>query len=332
MHSKQRVYGLWICLLSLMVMCTVNVAAANKVVVVVGVGNTSYQNIGSIEPIIQGIQDGLKTKRITPEIQFTELVGLGSDGARAAVGSAAIARAKVSNPDLIITLTDDCLKFVGSRIDDIPVVFTFIANMPEALGLPKKNVTGVLFRSYAPDTFGLARKLMGVSSVTFFTKDSPAMQASAGLLRANAGALEQGTGVRLVDAHLLETFRDWVDATKKTTTGMIYLGDTSRIDRNGYPVSDRELVHWTVRNATVPVIGAAEKDVEAGALFAVVPSGRAMGLLTANTALKVLGGASPADLSYTTNTQGELVVNISTARRYNLVLPEALLASARIYE
>lgn len=88
-----------------------------------------------------------------------------------------------------------------------------------------------------------------------------------------------------------------------------------------------ELTRWTVDNAKVPVIAAAEADVEGGALLAVVTSEKTIGKMAAETALEILNGASPGQ-EYKQSKKGKLVINAKTAQKYKLDIPYEILSSA----
>ncbi|KJS29066.1 MAG: hypothetical protein VR64_21800 [Desulfatitalea sp. BRH_c12] len=309
-----------------------NVSAAPKVVVVCGVGEANAARIGTFQPVFEGIKEGLKGANITPEYQFVEL-DLDNDDVKRGVGISAVAKALAAKPDLIIVLTDAALKYVGSQIDDIPVVFAYIWDKPEDMGLPKSNITGVTRASYAPHILAMGRRLTGAKTVALISKNNDSMQGVKHYLRAGADRLEQASGVKFMDMYLVDTFDQWAAKVNQFNAGMLYLADTSRVERSGAAMKDSELVHWTVQNARVPVIAAAEKDVQAGALFAIVTSEKAIGLSAAQTALKILGGTNPSEIPYVSSAKGKLVINTATAHQYGIQIPADILSSAeKIYD
>ncbi len=321
----------WIICVVFFVLLAGSAQASQKVTVITGIGKVNTKRIGTIQPVFDGIREVLLRRGIVPEFEYVELAGV-DDAIKEGVGLSASALALRHNPDVVITLTDDALKYVGTRIDNTPVVFAYIYSNPMGLGLPKSNITGVTRSSHAVQIWKLARELTGADKVIMLSKNNEAMQGAKKALEANASGLRVASGVKLTAVHLVDRFRDWADVVKNCRTGMIYLADTSRVDRNG-PMKDEDLVHWTVQNAHVPVIAAAEKDVKAGALLAVVADDKQVGINAARLAIRILDGARPSDIPYVTTTQGALVINKEAARKFDVQIPRAVLSSAmKIYE
>ena len=328
MKLSIKVWGLAFVLMT--VVLAGNVWAKDKVVVITGVGEVNIARVSTFESVFEGIREGLKIRNINPEFLFVELVDV-DDSIKEAVGASTVARAMVHKPDLIITLTDDTLKYIGSKIDDVPVVFTWIFSHPHTLGLPKENVTGVIRGSHSGRILALARRLTGARSVTVLSKDNESMRGGKQFLKANANEIERQTGVELNEVELVNTFSQWADKVKNCRSEMIYLLDTSRVDRHG-PMKPDELVRWTVDNATVPVIAATRDDVKYGALLSIVSSDKDIGLTTAQTALKILGGTKPSDIPYVSSTKGALMINTGTARKYGVDIPKDVLSTAKSYD
>jgi ABC-type uncharacterized transport system substrate-binding protein len=110
------------------------------------------------------------------------------------------------------------------------------------------------------------------------------------------------------------------------------MADTSRIVKDGKELPRQELVRWTVENAKVPVIAAADSDVEAGGLLSIVTSEKAMGALTAETSLEILNGVTPSQV-YKQSKKGKLLINAKTAQKYKVNIPYDILSTAeKIYE
>jgi len=326
----------FVCLMACVVMVSLfagNALAAKKVIVINGVTEAEAKKIGNYELVYSGIREGLATIGIEPEFQYLELDSLQSDEEKNAAGDKAIEKALAAKPDLIITLNDNCLKFVGSRIDSVPVVFAYIFGKPQALGMPKDNVTGVLRRSYAVDIWGMAQKILGAKTVALLSKDGTSMRGVRKYLSAMADKLEAGSGVRYKEMYLLNTFDEWKAAVDSFPEDFIYLADTSRITQGDKVLSREEITRWTVDNAKVPVIAATESDVKAGALFAIVTSEQAIGLAAAELAAKILDGTAPKEIPYFSSTKGKLVVNVKTAQTAKIDIPYDILSTAEaVYE
>lgn len=305
--------------------------AKKKVLVISGVNKQSAERVG-YNLVYNGINQGLRTVGITPVYQWADINSLMDDAVKTAAADEAIALAKAENPDLIITLNDDALKFIGARIDQIPVVFAWVFGEPKALGMPKENVTGVTRTSYAADIWSLAHKLMGVKNVALISKNNTSMEGIKKILTARADMLEQASGVRFKDMILCDDFEDWEKAVTTFPYDIIYLADTSRIVRDGKEMTRAETTAWTVEHSKVPVIGSADGDVAAGALYAIVTSETGIGLKAAELAIETLSSGKVSQ-DYQPSKKGKLVFNLKTAQKYNLEIPYDILSSAEtIYE
>ncbi len=306
-----------------------NTAFAKKVVIISGVAEKNVTDIG-YNLIHDGIKEVFSSEGTTLEFQY---IALEKKGEKEEAGMAAVARAKASNPDLVITINDDCLKYVGMKFDNIPVVFAYIFGKPASFGLPKANVTGVTRRSYAADIWALANKLLGVKTVALMSKDSVSMQNVRKYLFAGADKLEAASGVRYKEMYLINTFEDWEKSVKAFPEDFIYLADTSRIKKGDKTLTREETTSWTVANSSKPVIAATERDVAAGAMFAIVTSERAIGINAAEIAKKILAGTAPSEIKYVQSKKGKLVVNMKTAQQYKIEIPYDILSSAeKVYE
>jgi putative ABC transport system substrate-binding protein len=310
-----------------------NTAFAKKVVVVSGASQGQAKEIG-YSLIYDGINEGLAGSGTDVVYQWVDLDKLKDPAAKAAAGEAAIAKARAEKPDVIIVLNDECLKFVGLKIDDIPVIFAWVfTNTKLFPELPKPNVTGVIRRSYAADIWGLANKLMGVKTVALISKKSESMAGVRKYLFALADKIEAGVGVRYKEMYLVDTFEEWEKTVNTFPEDIIYLADTSRITKGDKVMSRAEITAWTVANAKVPVIAATEADVEAGGLYSIVTSEKAIGQHAADVAQKIMSGTPPSEIEYVQSKKGKLVINMKTAQQYKLEIPYDILSSAeKVYE
>lgn len=301
--------------------------SGKKVVVVSGVAKARNEATG-YNLYQDGIKEILDAAGIPMILQWAEMTYATNEEEKIKAGDLAIANAKAAKPDVIIVLDDDALKYIGARIDDIPIVFAFVFGDPKGLGMPKNNVTGIIRKSYAVDNWFLAKKLFpDIKTVGLLSKYSLPMEGVKQFLTAKAPYIEKGCGVLYKDTFMCETFDDWEKAVKAFPYDLIYLADTSRLSRDGKELPRREACQWTVDNAKVPVIAAVESDVEGGGLFSIVTSERNIGQMAAQTAIDIISGAAPSQ-EYKQGEKGKLVINIKTAQKYKLDIPYEILSTA----
>lgn len=330
--SKIKISCLFFSVLAAMTIFSTMAVAAPKVVVVSGTSKTvAFEGAGAL--IFGGINDVLKQDGIVPEYMYVDFEGTADVAAREEAGMAAVAKIKAINPDLIVVVNDSCLRYVGMKFDKIPVVFTYIFARPASFGLPKANVTGVTRRSYAADIWALANQMLGGKTVGLMSKRTEAMEGVKKYLSAGADKLEAASGVRYKEMYLVNTFDEWKNAVNVFPEDFIYLADCGMLVDGDRIVPRSEAVAWTVANSTKPVIAATEVDVKNGGLYALVTSEKAMGMHAGELGRKILKGTAPADLKYVQSKKGKLVINATTARKYDLEIPYDILSTAeKIYE
>lgn len=217
---------------------------------------------------------------------------------------------------------------VGHNIEDVPVVFGFIFSTPEELGLPRDNMTGVTRRSFAPDIWNLARQIFGAESVGLLSKESRSMMGVRSYILAMTDDLEQASGVRVQEMYLVNTFEEWAEQVENWEYDLIYLADTSRIEKDGERLSSDEIVAWTVENATVPVIAANERDTRAGALFSIVTCERQIGWEAGERVLRILNGTPVSDIPAGPTAEGRLLINAATVEKTGANISYDIITSA----
>lgn len=332
--KKTRFKGVVLACLVSVALIAAPALAAQKVMVLTGINKEKADVVGTYQLVYDGITEALKAKGITPEFQWADLDSQPDDAGKAALGQEWAAKIKAAKPDVLISLNDTCLKFVATQLNDIPVVFAYVFSKDlKSFGLPKPNITGVTRRSYAPDIWGLAHKLTGAKTVALLSKHSIPMEGVRKYILAGADKLEKLSGVRVKEMHNVNTFEEWKNKVENWQEDLIYLADTSRIEKDGKIMDRKELVQWTVNNSNKPVIAASVADVEAGGLFSIVTSEDQMGNLAAELAIKILDGASPKDIPMQSNAKGKLVVNATTSQKLKVDFPYEILSTAeKIFE
>ncbi|MCP4576686.1 MAG: hypothetical protein GY846_10435 [Deltaproteobacteria bacterium] len=329
--NKFKITCLFFCVL-LVIGFSTAVMAAPKVLVVVGTSEAVALE-ASATFVFGGINDVLKQDGVVPEYMYINFNSMPDVAAKEEAGMAAVAKIKAMNPDLVIVIHDACLKYVGMKIDNIPVVFAYVFAKTASFGLPKSNVTGVTRRSHAADIWGLANQLTGAKTVALMSKRTDSMEGAKKYLIAGADKLEAASGVRYKEMYLVNTFDEWKNAVKIFPEDLIYLADCSRLIDGDRQVPRIEVVAWTVANSTKPVVAGTELDVKGGALYAIVTSERALGAHAGELGRKILKGTAPADLKYVESKEGKLVINSKTAKKYNIEIPYDILSTAdKIYE
>jgi len=210
----------------------------------------------------------------------------------------------------------------------IPIVFT-IANDPVGTGLvdslarPGGNVTGMtlltpdlagkrlgLMREIVPELRHLA--IMGNAAYPAGVKEIDDVQAAAHML---------GIGATPFDIRRAEDIAPAFD-TLKTQVDALYVVQDSLVAAN------RPLFISLALAARMPTSFTTREFPQAGALMSYGPDIPNLFRRSAEVVDKILRGAKPGDIPVEQPTKFELAINLKTAKRLGLNIPQMLLATA----
>jgi ABC-type uncharacterized transport system substrate-binding protein len=310
-----------------------NAFCAGKAVIVLGVTEEYLTPGGAFELCVKAVQSSLKEEGVSEEIVYSKIDEATNDTDRDALGKETAEKVRTLKPDVLIALGDHCLRLMSNYINDIPIVGAFFFSPPDALGLPKPNVTGVTRGSYAADMWKMAYQLTGAKTVAMVSRNSFAMEGVKKTILAKAADLEKATGVKLVDMFLFDTMEQWEDMVKKKPADLLYIIDSSRMKKGDKILTSEETVRWTVENSPVPVIATNEMDTRYGAMFSIVVSEPAWGRHAAVMALKILSGTPVSGIPMEAVKEGNLLINSKTVEKYKIEIPYEILTSAsHVYE
>lgn len=324
--------GRWILSLAFVVLLAGNVLAAQKVLVIPAAAEEILKHHPVANRCLEGITDAIGKTSVAFEFMYLPLYGA-SEADKVSICKEAVKKVNQMKPDVVILVGDDSVKYIGSLIDEIPMVFSYVYSDPASLGLPKKNISGVFARSFTPDIWGLSHQLSGGKTIAAIGRNSDAMKAVKKTISAKAPDIEKLSGVKFQDMYLCNTFEEWKAAVQSNSADMLYLTDTSNIRKDGKEMSREEITRWTVANSKVPVIAATDVDTKAGAVLAILNDERRWGEQSVEMAMKILKGTPVSNLPFEVMDKGALVINVNTAKKYEFEIPYEVLSSAReVYE
>lgn len=210
----------------------------------------------------------------------------------------------------------------------LPVVFCYCSNpwgagAGRSFGQHRRNVTGTVSTNPVADQLELARQLQPELQRLGLIYDPAQANASfeAELLRSEAAARRLGVEAEPV-AGPAEVPQAAQRLINRGVEAFFKVGDYATIQ--AFP----QLAAAALR-ARVPVYSVDAADITVPGCLAVVGwDPRSDGLQAAALAVKVLRGASPADLPFEQARDQLLLLNALTARRLGIALPAALRARA----
>lgn len=242
-------------------------------------------------------------------------------------------------PSVIIAIDDDAQDFVAKfYVDDpnIAIVFCGVNADLDAYGYKaSKNVTGILERV----PFSAIK-----SSLKYLVKPGTDIE---NIKLINIGD-ESGTvrldekqilaydwdPVNLIDSILVDTFDRWkavvMSASKRADCLLItnyrQLRRTRDDDRF---VPPNEVMDWTLKNASVPVVGGNGFLVEDGAPLAIGASPYEQGEVAAQMTLKILAGTQPSQIPVEVTRNFLIFMRRHTPQNFIKGLPDIYEAFAR---
>ena len=280
-------------------------------------------------PPVMGLRAGIKAEGLEEgrDVSF-EVRSTGSDGKRAALLAAELARGK---PDVIVAFGENETQTAKAAAPQIPIVFTQIAD-PVAIGLvssvarPGGHVTGVsnLFAELVPKRLELAKELMPNLRRVLVVYDAQDSASAAGARKAQEAApsLKLNVVVRAV-----RTQEEAVRELKTASARDVLLAPAT------LNLNIMELILNLNLYRVAPAIFPSAFWVQAGGTASYGADYYAEGVQAARLVAKVLRGARPADLPVEGVNKLELALNRKTLKAFDVTIPTSLAVRVdRVFE
>ena len=233
-----------------------------------------------------------------------------------------------SAPDVIVVAGTPATRAVLRQTKTIPVVFDvgdpLATGLLSSLSHPDRNATGVSTVSVegSAKVFDLVTQLvpgprrilvvrntlnpLAVKMVEHIRNVAMVVHVQLSILDANS-ADELVTGMRRIDKHRADAIL--------IPTDLVFYTEKERIVR-------------AVLSTGLPAVYQDRRWAQAGGLLAYGPDGREIAQTEVNMVEKILRGAKPAELPVEQVTKLKLVVNLRTAQRMAIVIPQSILTRA----
>ena len=225
-------------------------------------------------------------------------------------------------PDLIYAVGIWALQAVVSRPVSIPVVYAMVLNPPSVIKADAKNVTGASMNVPVEQPIRLFKQLgPNVKRIGVIYN-----RARTGYLVKQAQAVARDQGLELVTREIgspkevvaaLESFQDGIDA-------LWIVPDETLLSQ----AVVQQMLLFSYRRK-IPLLGLSDRHAQMGALLALsFASGEDIGRQAGDLAQAILAGRSAADVPYTNARKVALTVNLKTAQKLGLEIPQAILSRA----
>lgn len=240
------------------------------------------------------------------------------------------ARFASQKKDLILAISTPSAQTCFQATKDIPILITAITD-PLAAGIveswesPNTNVTGTSDTTPAEELFQLMKTFAPNSKRVGILYNTGEINSEVQVAKAKEVA--PSFGMEVVTAS--------VTSVNEVNQSLDYLLD--RVDVM-YTINDNVvassiplIAHKSIEKG-IPVISSDPQHVKGGTLATKGVNYHDLGLQTASIALQVLNGKNPAVIPIGTPKNLELHINIATAEKLNLTIPEELKKNALLFK
>jgi putative ABC transport system substrate-binding protein len=229
-----------------------------------------------------------------------------------------------SKPDLILAIGIWALQVAVEEIRDIPVVFAMVLNPTTVIGQEARNITGASMNVPIEQQIALLKKVSPqVRRIGVIYDPS-----KTGFLVRQAERIARDQGVRLVTKAIASSKDSFaaLDAMQGEIDALWILPDLTALA----PESVQYMLLFSFRNK-IPLLGLSENQARMGALLGLsFESGRDIGSQAAELANGILSGKSAGELPITPARKVRLTVNLKTAGKLGLQIPNEILEQADV--
>lgn len=268
----------------------------------------------------------MDTKRINPT-QFAKSAEL------------AWQKIQTTNPDLIISMDDNALKFLGQRISDasIPLVFMGINQNPRLYyrdGKIPNNVAGVLEHPLIKQNMAMIANLLPMQHkrILFMMDDGTTSNSVIRhILAGKTTIMDNGITLNIYQTNNYKDWKKQVKQLKQDPYDALIIGSFANIKDKQQKVEYKTISEWTSQHSPIPIFTvwahAVGKDNAIGGLGI---DGKKHGESAAMLANAILKTGSTANIESTH--YGQLIFSKSELARWNLQLPPQLSQRTRFVE
>lgn len=243
-------------------------------------------------------------------------------------------------PDLVITMDDNALKFLGQRVSDagIPLVFMGVNRNPREYfkknAIPA-NVSGVLERPLLKQNTNLLPRLLNIKTRRMLLMMDISITSDAIINTTLSKGGQVIGGWTELDVYRAADFEQWQEKVRTLSADnydALLVTSYARLnDEMGQPVSSETTTQWTSKNSKIPVFAFWRYSVGKNkAIGGFVNSGYKQGELAAGIAEEILHSGNIPFVEV--SAAGEYLFSQSELERWGLKLPDNIRTRAEIIE
>jgi len=245
-----------------------------------------------------------------------------------------------TKPDLIVTMDDNALQYLGQLISDagIPLVFMGVNNNPRVYfknhQLPS-NVVGILERPLLKQNITLLSKLLHIKSGRALLLMDSGMTSHAIIDSTMNGSRSLTVGHFVLDVSLIDNYTDWqtkIKSFSKNDYDALIISNYGNLkDKMNQQVPIDTTSRWTSTHSALPVFALWKNTVGKGkAIGGLILSGYEQGKKAAEIANKMFAtGVLPYHL---VPKHGDYTFSQHELSRWNMSLPENIKLRAKLID
>ena len=245
----------------------------------------------------------------------------GGREAQEAAGARVMREVAAYGPDLVIASDDSAQKyFVVPYLlgTDLPVVFCGVNWDASVYGYPAANVTGMVEVDAVPTLMDHLRRFAAGDRVALISDDSLSEHRTANFYNQEFF----GGNLRTWFFSGMEEFKAAFLAAQQEADMLLVMNNAAVADWDNEAAGV-----FLVENTRVPT-GSVNRHMAEYVIYTILKSPEEQGHWAAETALAILGGASPSSIPLARNQGAGLVVNLKLAEAAGIVIPMSTLRAA----
>lgn len=303
------------------------IAAEFKVLVVM-----SYEEDNPwVKEIREGIDSVLAS---TSEITYFYMNTKAHPEGKQKKGEEAYALYQSLKPNGVITADDDAqatfvVPFLKSLVST-PVMFNGVNANADKYDFPASNVSGILERAHARESFAFIKQLLpAIQTACFITNSVPSGLA----LRNQVEGEKESYPVKVSAFHLVKNITELESLASSLRTGCdtVFVDSLEGItDRDAKPLNNAEILKVLGKVYKGPILGGNRYQVEQGAWAAVIKTGQEQGEVSAEMLLKAMRGTPVSEIPVVKNVQGQRVINVTAIEAQKIAIRPIVLRGATL--
>lgn len=227
-------------------------------------------------------------------------------------------------PDAVILFDDNAFKYLAMpyyKNASLPIVFGGIDWDISIYDAPYENSTGIISVALITELLEYMKTFTSGDRVAYLGYESLTA-------KKEIDAYRKILGIEM-SAHYVKSFAEW-----KTTflelqdSADIVIHSGLLVSADGWDLSKAE--QFVMENVKVP-IGTVNEAIMSCAVLGLVKNPEEAGEWTAESALKIIDGAKPADIPVTRTKKGRMVINLEMAKKLNISFDLQILRNAKRY-